>query len=85
MHVATVPAHYNILCPLHLKLLLFLNLFLGGARLRIDDDIQGLGPPLCEDSSVADSGIFPGCRVVLEPGAVPTSNQVKLSYFFPVL
>lgn len=51
--------------------------FSGGGRLRIDDDFQGIGPPLCEEQSVTDAGIEPGCRVILEPGHAPLSNQVR--------
>lgn len=50
----------------------------GGGRLRIDDDIQGLGPPLCEEQSLVSAGIEPGIRVILEPGTAPSDNQVNI-------
>jgi hypothetical protein len=64
------------------QILLQLNIsdIFGGGRLRIDDDIQGLGPPLCEELGVMDAGIQPGMRVVLEPGPAPLSNQISLRF-----
>ncbi len=52
----------------------------GGSRLRIDDDLQGLGPPLCEEQSLVDAGITQGCRVVLEKGVAPSTNEVTVNY-----
>ena len=48
----------------------------GGGRLRIDDDLQGVGPPLCEEHSLVEAGLTQGCRVILEKGTPPLSNEV---------
>lgn len=63
---------------LHILTQLNLTNIEGGGRLRIDDDLNGLGPPLYGNQSVMDAGIDPGCRVVLEPGYSPSSNQISL-------
>ena len=51
----------------------------GGGRLRIDDEFQGLGPPLHEDHTLATVGVVQGSKLVLETGAPPTSSEVCLS------
>ena len=48
----------------------------GGGRLRIDDEFQGLGPPLHEDHTLATVGVVQGSKLVLEAGAPPTSSEV---------
>ena len=50
--------------------------FVGGGRLRVDDDSTGLGPPLYENQTLADSGMRQGYRVILEPGVAPLDSQV---------
>lgn len=49
---------------------------LGGGRLRIDDEFQGLGPPLHEDHTLATVGVVQGSKMVLEPGNPPKSSEV---------
>ena len=49
----------------------------GGGRLRIDDEFQGLGPPLHEDHTLATVGVVQGSKMVLEPGGPPTSTEVR--------
>ncbi len=48
----------------------------GGNRLRVDDDLHGIGPPLCEDQTLIEAGIIQGSRVILEKGTPPLSNEV---------
>ena len=50
---------------------------LGGGRLRIDDEFQGLGPPLHEDHTLATVGVVQGSKMVLEPGNPPKSSEVS--------
>ncbi len=50
--------------------------YVGECRLRDDDDVNGMGPPLYESQTLTDAGISPGQRLILEPGQAPTSNQV---------
>ncbi len=52
--------------------------YVGECRLRDDDDVNGMGPPLYESQTLTDAGISPGQRLILEPGQAPTSNQVPL-------
>ncbi len=49
----------------------------GECRLRGDDDVTGIGPPLYESQTLTDAGISPGQRIILESGQAPTSNQVQ--------
>ena len=42
----------------------------------MDDDSTGLGPPLYENQTLADSGMRQGYRVILEPGVAPLDSQV---------
>ncbi|XP_064401493.1 ubiquitin carboxyl-terminal hydrolase 40-like isoform X3 [Halichondria panicea] len=53
--------------------------FIGECRLRGDDDVTGIGPPLYESQTLTDAGISPGQRIILESGQAPTSNQVALN------
>ncbi len=50
----------------------------GECRLRGDDDVNGMGPPLYESQTLTDAGISPGQRIILESGPAPTSNQVYI-------
>ena len=50
---------------------------LEGGRLRIDDEADCLGTPLCENQSLSDAGITQGCRVVLEEGHAPLASEVR--------
>ena len=49
----------------------------GGCRLRIDDDMAGMGPPMYEDQTVSEAGITQGSKLVIEPGPVPHKSQVR--------
>jgi len=44
--------------------------------MRADDSNEGLGPPLHESQTIVATGITSECRIVVEPGPAPTSNQV---------
>ena len=57
--------------------------FLGGGRLRIDDEFQGLGPPLHEDHTLATVGVVQGSKMVLEAGMPPSSSEVRQSAAHP--
>jgi len=44
--------------------------------MRVDDSNEGLSPPLYENQTIIATGITSDCRIVVEPGQAPTSNQV---------
>ena len=47
--------------------------------MRADDSNEGLGPPLYENQTIVATAITSDCRIVVEPGPAPTSNQVHRS------
>ena len=52
-------------------------LTVGLCRLRVCDDLAGIGPPLFEDQTLSDAGLTQGQKLIIEPGPVPLKCQVS--------
>lgn len=52
-----------------------------GCRLRVDDDFQGLSPPLYDHETVGDSWLKQGQKLVLEPGAPLLQSEIMIRYY----
>jgi ubiquitin carboxyl-terminal hydrolase 40 len=53
-------------------------------RLRINDEFQGVGPPLHEDHTLSSLGLVQGSKLIFEPGAPPLSSEMILHFqFYP--
>ena len=61
----------------HVKILLYILLPLVVCRLRVSEDLAGMGPPLYEDQTLLEADIARGATLVLEPGPVPLRSQVR--------
>lgn len=52
--------------------------FIGGYRLRSEDNFAGIGPPMYEEQTLLEAGLTQGAKLIIEQGPTPLKSQVKI-------